>query len=196
MYVMNTLHSTALAATLAGALALAGGPAMANPAHHGGSTAQFAQAQGQQSGESAPTTTGQQPMMGGQPMGSAGMGPEMMGGQGPSGMMMDPQMMARMMQMHGMMGGGMGSGMMAGHPGMMGLGPCGMMAGGDKDLSAEQVKDILQGQIAWMGNERLKVGAVQMKDEDTYVAEIVTVDDSLVQTLEVDRKTGAMRPAD
>jgi hypothetical protein len=176
---MNTLHGMALAALLAGAPALAGGPAMANPAHHGDGTAQFAQAQGQQAqgqqaGEGAPTTTGRQPMMGGQQM----------GGQGSGGMMMDPQMMMRMMQMHGM------------SPGMMGLGPCGMMAGGDKDLSAEQVKDILEGQIAWIGNERLKVGAVEQKDENTYVAEIVTIDDSLVQKLAIDRKTGAMRPAD
>lgn len=106
--------------------------------------------------------------------------------------MMDPQMMQRMMQMRGMGMGGQGMG----SQGMMGLGPCGMMmGGGDKDLSAEQVKDILEGHIAWMGNERLKVGTVEAKDEDTYLAEIVTVDDSLVHTVAVDRNTGAMRPA-
>jgi hypothetical protein len=95
----------------------------------------------------------------------------------------------------GMMGGaagGMGQGMMSG-----GMGPmCPMMARTDKDLSPEQVRDILEGQIAWTGNKRLKVGSVEQKDDETYVAEIVTVDDSLVQRLEVNRSTGASRPID
>jgi hypothetical protein len=80
----------------------------------------------------------------------------------------------------GMIGGGMGS----------------MMARTDKDLSPEQVRDILEGQIAWTGNKRLKVGGVEQKDDETYIAEIVTVDDSLVQRLEVNRSTGAARPID
>jgi hypothetical protein len=71
-----------------------------------------------------------------------------------------------------------------------------MMARTDKDFSAEQVRDILEGQIAWTGNERLKVGSVERKDNESFVAEIVTIDDSLVQRVEVDRSTGAMRPID
>jgi hypothetical protein len=43
------------------------------------------------------------------------------------------------------------------------------------------------------GNERLKVGDVTRTDDDTIVAEIVTVDDSLVQRLEIDRHSGRMQ---
>jgi len=74
----------------------------------------------------------------------------------------------------------------------------GLMGGGrwntDKDLSVEQVKDILEGKIAMHGNDNLKVGKVEAKDDNTAIAEIVTKDGSLVQTLEVDRNTGRMRP--
>lgn len=112
------------------------------------------------------------PGMMAQGMGSGMMGPGMMG----------PDMM-RMMQARGAESGTMG----------MGFGPCGGVAGA-KDLSAEQVKDILQGHIAWNGNKRLKVGKVEKKDDDTYLAEIVTVDNSLVQTIAVDRNSGAMQP--
>ncbi len=84
-----------------------------------------------------------------------------------------------------MMGHGsrmMGHGMM-GH-GMMGHG----MA--EKNLSANDVTKIIKGFLAWYGNDRLKVGKVEEKDENTIIAEIVTVDDSLVKRLAVDRKTG------
>lgn len=94
----------------------------------------------------------------------------------------------------GMMGGMMGGGMKGG---MGPMGMCPMMMGrGEKDLSADQVRDILEGHIAWSGNKRLKVGTVEQKDEKSYLADIVTVDDSLVQRLEVDRASGAMRPVE
>ncbi len=113
-------------------------------------------------------------------------------------------------QRHGMMGHGMmGHGMMGhgmlGHgkgyaPGMMGRGGtkgCGPGAMGgssvDKALSVEDVTRILEGRLAWRGNDRLKVGKVGEKDEKTIIAEIVTVDDSLVKRLEFDRRTGAHR---
>ena len=95
---------------------------------------------------------------------------------------------------HGMMGRGMGHGM-----GMMGRGGksgCpGAMGGSsvDKELSVEDVTKILEGRLAWRGNDRLKVGKVEEKDENTIIAEIVTVDDSLVKRLEFDRKTGRHR---
>ncbi len=108
----------------------------------------------------------------------------------------------------GMMGPGMGHGpAMMGHGpgmghghGMMGRGGksgCGPDAMGgssvDKELSAEDVTKILEGRLAWRGNDRLKVGKVEEKDEKTIIAEIVTVDDSLVKRLEFDRRTGAHR---
>ncbi len=40
---------------------------------------------------------------------------------------------------------------------------------------------------------RLKRGKVEAKDDDTIIAEIVTVDDSLVQRLAIDRDTGSQR---
>lgn len=181
---MNVPQKVTLPAILLGALALTGHPVLAVAADPGSETSMFAQVQGQQDEE---TTSGQPAD---QPPAAArrGMGAGMMGGEDG---MMDPQMMMRMMRMHGgtdkgMTGGGMGP-----------MGPCPMMmARTDKDFSAEQVRDILEGQIAWTGNKRLKVGGVEQKDEETYVAEIVTVDDSLVQRVEVNRNTGAMRPID
>ena len=38
------------------------------------------------------------------------------------------------------------------------------------------------------------MGKVEEKDENTIIAEIVTVDDSLVKRLEFDRSTGRHRP--
>lgn len=192
---MHNTRSVPSVAALLGVLALTPNTAQANPAHHGDSTQLSGQSAEAGAPQSAPQSQSGQAvggMMGGGMM-APGAAPEP--GMGSS--MMGPDMM-RMMQMHGLGGGMMGPG--TGGPGMMGLGmmsgglgPCGGMAG-DRDLSADQVKDILEGQLAWLGNKRLKVGKVEKKDDDSYLAEIVTVDDSLVQTLAIDRKTGAMRP--
>jgi hypothetical protein len=64
----------------------------------------------------------------------------------------------------------------------------------DKDLSAEQVRDIVEGRIASMGNANLRVGGVTETPNDTVLVDIVTQDDSLVQTVEISTRTG--RPAD
>ncbi len=116
---------------------------------------------------------------------------------------MGPGMMGPGMMGHGMMGRGMmGHGMM-GHCSMMGHG---MWGGGyghgpghgksaiqaDKDLSADDVRGRLERSLKWHGNERLKVGEVKELDDDTIVAEIVTLDDSLVDRFKVDRHTGSM----
>jgi len=63
----------------------------------------------------------------------------------------------------------------------------------DKDLSADQVRDIVQGRIASMGESNLKVGGVTESGNDTVLVDIVTKDDSLVQTVEISTRTG--RPA-
>ncbi|MFQ5619777.1 MAG: hypothetical protein ACE5FR_12470 [Rhodospirillales bacterium] len=60
----------------------------------------------------------------------------------------------------------------------------------DKNLSVEDVTKILEGRLAWFGNDRLKVGKVEAKDGKTILAEILTVDNSLVERLAFDRKTG------
>jgi hypothetical protein len=117
-------------------------------------------------------------------------------------------------QMPGMPGQGMGSGMMGpggmhgmmgqGMPGMMGpgMGGQGMMGGQgpgmrvtpSEHLTTDDVTHFLGHFLERHGNPRLKVGDVQEVDEDTIVAEIVTVDDSLVQRWRVDRHTGQLVP--
>ena len=136
-------------------------------------------------------------MMGGGMMGGGGMGPGMMGGGNGQGGM-GPGMMGG-----GMMGGGgMGPGMMG--PGMMGQGMMGqgMMGWGPgvlrplpEALSAEDVRQMMERRLDWSRNPNLKVGTVEETDDDTVEATIVTKEGSLVQTLEIDRRTGWMQPA-
>jgi hypothetical protein len=130
-------------------------------------------------------------------MGQGTMGPgTMQGGMGP-GMMqggMGPGMQGGMGP--GMMQGGMGPGMMQG-----GMGP-GMMQGGMGalfgarvtpmiNLSAEDVRGYLTAQLDRLNNRRLKIGEIKA-DDGAITADIVTVDNSLVQRLKVDRHTGAI----
>ena len=107
-----------------------------------------------------------------------------------------PMMGSKMGQLGGMMGQGMGPGSMHG-----GMGP-GMMQGGMgalfgsrvtpmMNLSAEDVRGYLGGQLDRLDNKRLKVGDIKV-DNGTITADIVTVDNSLVQRLKVDRHTGAI----
>ncbi len=63
----------------------------------------------------------------------------------------------------------------------------------DRKLDASEVKRILDGRLAWRGNKRLKVGKVTEKDDNTVIAEIQTVDGSLVAKYAIDRTTGVMR---
>jgi hypothetical protein len=90
-------------------------------------------------------------------------------------------------------------------PGMMGNGtvqpgmgmvqPCpyGTAQDVDKDLSADDVRLLLERNLAFHGNKRLMVGDVKEASDDTIIADIVTVDDSLVQRLQIDRHTGRMQ---
>lgn len=151
----------------------------------------------------------QMPMMGGS---ASGMGMDMMNCPMMAQMMrMHPEMMA---MMHDgmrsgdgmMMGQGMGSGMMRGHGGpgaMMGQrgGAGTMMREGDlsldtgivtsvQHLSTDDVRDFFVHRLQRIGNDRLKLGQVTQTDEDTITAEIVTLDDSLVDRLKVDRHSG------
>jgi hypothetical protein len=107
-----------------------------------------------------------QPMMGGCPM----MGS--MKGQGKQGMMGKGMMGAGMMQ------GGMGA--------LFGARVTPMM-----NLSVEDVRGYLGVQLDRLGNKRLKIGDIK-SDDGTITADIVTVDDSLVQRLKVNRHTGAI----
>ena len=60
----------------------------------------------------------------------------------------------------------------------------------DLNLTAEQAVTLVSARLIMRGNDRLKVGKVTEKDEDTYSVEILTVDDSLVRTVEVERDNG------
>ncbi len=91
---------------------------------------------------------------------------------------------------HGMMGHGYGHG--AGYGG-----PCRQeLAALDKELTTADVTKLVERHLALHGNDRLKVGPVTEKDANTIVADIVTVDESLVWRFEFDRATGRMDRVD
>ena len=102
---------------------------------------------------------------------------------------------------HGKMGRGMGSGMMG--QGMMGPGMMGPGSGMDRghglrvvptaDLSTDDVRHFFEDRLAMRGNKRLKVGEVKEGEDDTIVADIVTLEDSLVQRFKVNRHTGRVQ---
>ncbi|MDH3233843.1 MAG: hypothetical protein OEQ29_09960 [Alphaproteobacteria bacterium] len=136
-------------------------------------------------------------MMQGGMMGSGTMmGHGMRQGRMGSGMMHSHYMMHghHAMHHHGMMQGGRGQGMMM-RRGMM-RGGMGSMFGRRvvrlQNLSVEDVRRYFAFRLERIGNKRLKVGEVKAAN-GTITADIVTVDDSLVQRLEVDRRTGAIR---
>jgi hypothetical protein len=84
-------------------------------------------------------------------------------------------------------------------PGMMrgrGMGPALLYGPPAEGITVERARTMLEGALAWHGNPRLKLGTVEEQNEDTIVAEILTVDDSLVQRLAIDRATGAFRRID
>jgi hypothetical protein len=193
----NRWMSTIGAAVLAGAVLAGSGAAQA-------------QGMGMGPGMGAPQGDGSDGYGGWGPGYGLGMGHGMMGMIRPGMGMMGPGMGPGMG--HGMMGmGGMGSGMGMG-PGMMGMmgpgmgmGP-GMMRGwgggmgtpdcpwasGDPGrlLGKDDVTKMFERRLAWQGNERLKPGKVEEKDDKTIVPEIVTKDNSLVDKFSIDRRTG------
>jgi hypothetical protein len=98
----------------------------------------------------------------------------------------------------GMMGQHMGGGMMMDSGTMQGGTRSGMGAlFGSRvrpvmNLSVEDVRGYLGLQLERLNNKRLKVGDLK-SDDGTITADIVTVDNSLVQRLKVDRHTGAIQ---
>ncbi len=88
-----------------------------------------------------------------------------------------------------------GHGQMSGQGHMGGQSHMGGNAAMALDLDVDDVRKIIEGRLVMHGNDRMKAGKIEILDDDTIVAEIVTVDDSLVFKLAFDRKTGAHRPA-
>jgi hypothetical protein len=85
-------------------------------------------------------------------------------------------------------------------PGMMGpgYGPRGSSSGErtNENLTVDGVRNELDRWIVAQANPNIKVGAVTEKDTNTIVADVVTKkEDALVQRFEIDRTTGAYRPA-
>lgn len=136
-------------------------------------------------------------------MGHGMMGSGMMDRGGDGEGRMGQGMMSRGRDGQGMTGPGM-----AGHP-MMGHGTTGpgMTADGTRpgmgamfgtrvrpvmSISADDVRAYLDMRLKRLANKRLKLGDIKPADDDTITAEIVTVDNSLVQRLKVDRHTGAI----
>ena len=60
----------------------------------------------------------------------------------------------------------------------------------DLELTADEAGTLVSAQLIMQGNDRLKVGGVVSQGEDTYAVDIVTVDDSLVMQIEIDRDSG------
>ena len=58
-------------------------------------------------------------------------------------------------------------------------------------LSVEDVRGYLGVQLDRLNNKRLKLGDIR-SDDGTVTADIVMIDNSLVQRLKVDRHTGAI----
>jgi hypothetical protein len=91
----------------------------------------------------------------------------------------------------------MGHGMIGMRPGMMGGTAPGMarMFGSRvtpmMNLSIEDVRSYLAGQLDRLNNKRLKIGDIKT-DTGTITADVVTLDNSLVQRLKVNRHTGAI----
>jgi hypothetical protein len=168
--VMTAIRTTSIAAfALALTLGAAGALAQAAPQPRHGGTQQHAQM-------GCPAAPG--PGMIGQ-----GMGPGMMG------QCMGPGMMGPGMGPGMMMGQGTGSGM-GGWSGLEGRRVVPMM-----QLSANDVRVFFERYLESLGNARLKIGKVAEADNHTITAEIVTVDDSLVEKFEVDRHTGVISAA-
>jgi hypothetical protein len=107
-----------------------------------------------------------------------------------------PQMPAMPPMGPGMAGPGMmGPGMMG--PGMMGpgIGPAwlyGHPARPHAPIDEDHVRRMLEQRLAWHGNPRLEVGPVEAAEDGRIIAEVVTVDGSLVQRFAVDPASGML----
>lgn len=163
------------------------------------SSMSLAQQQGSETDHSAHHGPTDQPTAGQSPGSDETSDPS---GEQSAGMMGDCPMMDQGRQgMQGMMRQGMmGQGMMA--RGMMRDGTCpdrGRLFGSRvtpmMNLSIEDVRAYLTVQLERLNNKRLKVGEIKA-DDGTITADVVTVDNSLVQRLKVNRRTGAIEYQD
>ena len=92
-------------------------------------------------------------------------------------------------------GGGRGYCGAAEGPAMMmkHMGKHGRFADRKLDLTADEARTLIEARLIMRGNDRLKVGQVTPKGDDTYLVDVTTVDDSLVRQIEIDRNSGFPR---
>ena len=64
----------------------------------------------------------------------------------------------------------------------------------DLDLTADEAGTLISARLIMQGNDRLRVESVAAQGEDTYVVDVVTLEDSLVTQFEVDRGSGRRTP--
>ncbi len=91
---------------------------------------------------------------------------------------------------------------MMGYGGMMGPGGMWMHRGWGmgspgkqiQPLSLDQAKTLIENQLRMANNPNLKLGKVT-EEKDHFLGEITTKDGSLVDKIQVDKNTGAMRSA-
>ncbi|MDA1098588.1 MAG: hypothetical protein O2967_06335 [Proteobacteria bacterium] len=176
---MKQISKSAAAAIVGlGALALLATPGFAAGGPNTGTTEAPARLAHMTQGEGKMGEGMMQPGSGGQGKMGEGMMRPGSGGQG----MMGQGMMRPGSGGQGMMGPGSGKGMGLGHR----VVPV-------KHLTADEVRHFLEHRLEMRGNKRLKVGEVKDADDDKIVADITTVDGSLVRRLEVDRHSGEMK---
>jgi len=60
----------------------------------------------------------------------------------------------------------------------------------DRKLTTDQVRDIVEGRLAMMGNANIKVGKVTAKEDGVVAVDIVTKTGALVETREISTRTG------
>ena len=60
-----------------------------------------------------------------------------------------------------------------------------------EDLSAEDVRELLEERFREEGRSDRKVGAIRAHGEDFLRAEIVSLDGEVIKTVEVNKRTGA-----
>lgn len=133
-------------------------------------------------------------------MDDVGMAPGMMGrGMMRGGMMGEDMPRSGMMGMDGMPMGPMMRGGMYRHMDGHGLGPdvlYGMPHGAPREMTPARVETFLSHLLARHGNPRLELGEITEGDDGSIIAEIVTVDGSLVQRLAFNRFPGLFRQID
>ena len=60
-------------------------------------------------------------------------------------------------------------------------------------LEEADIRRMMEAWLAQERNPRLKLGAITVKNENIFQADIVTKDNSLVQRFDIDRRTGAIQ---